>query len=154
MASHTHHRAETETSHDHGHRHVEQDMLSVEEAYQRIMASFNPLEPVAMPVLETMGHVLAEDIRSPLDLPPSDNSGMDGYAVRREDIRGASDASPKKLKVTGLVAAGQVPTQTLTLGEAIRIMTGATVPDGADTVTMPPEWKCSRSWQRLTRLLV
>ena len=66
-------------------------MLSVEEAYQRIMSSFSPLEPVATPVLEALGHVLAEDISSPLDLPPMANSGMDGYAVRKDDI---VDASP------------------------------------------------------------
>ena len=80
MATHAHSPIST---HEHGHRHVEQDMLSVEEAYQRIMSSFGPLEPVATPILDTLGHVLAEDIRSPLDLPPMANSGMDGYAVRR-----------------------------------------------------------------------
>ena len=131
MATHSHNPIAT---HEHGHRHVEQDMLSVEEAYERIMSSFRPLEPVATPILDTLGHVLAEDISSPLDLPPMANSGMDGYAVRRDDIIDASPGHPQQLKVIGLVAAGQLPSQTVVPGTAVRIMTGAPVPDGADTV--------------------
>ena len=135
MSSHTHQHTEvTETAHQHGHRHDQQDMLSVEEAYQRIMASFSPLQPVETPLLEALGCVLATDVSSPLDLPPSANSGMDGYAVRREDIVDASENAPRKLKVIGLVAAGQVPTQTVLPATAVRIMTGATIPSGADTV--------------------
>ena len=121
-------------SHEHGHRHVDQDMLSVEEAYDRIMTSFSPLQMEETPLLEALGHVLAQDIRSPLDLPPAANSGMDGYAVRNEDIRDASSGSPRILKVAGLVAAGQVPSVAVLPGTAIRIMTGAIVPAGADTV--------------------
>ena len=131
MSSHAHTGTEER---EHSHRHVEQDMLSVEDAYQRIMASFSPLEPVDMPLLDAVGHVLAVDIRAPLDLPPVANSGMDGYAVREEDIRDASSQSPRRLKVIGLVAAGHMPDQTVVPGTAVRIMTGAVVPDGADTV--------------------
>ena len=125
---------EAEAAHQHGHRHDQQDMLSVEEAYTRIMASFGPLQPVEIPLLDALGHVLATDISSPLDLPPSANSGMDGYAVRREDIVDASESAPRRLKVIGLVAAGQVPTQAVMPATAVRIMTGATIPSGADTV--------------------
>ena len=121
-------------SHEHGHRHVEQDMLSVEEAYDRIMASFGPLEPEEMALLDALSHVLAVDISSPLDLPPVANSGMDGYAVRWEDIRGASAESPRPLKVVGLAAAGHLSSQSVAPGTAVRIMTGAAVPVGADTV--------------------
>ena len=92
------------------------------------------LVPVDMPLLDALGHVLATDISAPLDLPPSANSGMDGYAVRREDIVDASEEAPRNLKVIGLVAAGQVPTQTVLPATAVRIMTGATIPSGADTV--------------------
>ena len=120
--------------HDHGHRHVDQDMLSVEEAHYRIMGSFAPLEPVELPLLDALGHVLAVDISSPLDLPPVANSGMDGYAIRWEDIRGASAESPRQLKVVGLAAAGHLSSQSVGSGTAIRIMTGAGVPAGADTV--------------------
>ncbi|MBM3943630.1 MAG: molybdopterin molybdotransferase MoeA [SAR202 cluster bacterium] len=120
--------------HEHGHRHVAEDMLSVEQAYQRIMACFSSLEAEDKPILEALGQVLAQEVRSPLDLPPLANSGMDGYAVRHDDIRGASDQQPRPLKVIGLVAAGQVSNQTVAPGTAIRIMTGAPVPPGADTV--------------------
>ena len=129
MASHSNIHA-----HEHGHSHVGEDMLSVEEAFERIIAFFNPLEPVEIPILDSLGQVLAEDILSPLDLPPLTNSAMDGYAVRREDIQGASAESPRNLNVIGLVAAGQVSTQSVGPGTTIRIMTGAPVPDGADTV--------------------
>ncbi len=132
MASHHHHRQAH--GQEHVHRHVDEDMLSVEEAFERIMASFSPLEPVETPLLDTLGQVLAEEVLSPLDLPPLANSAMDGYAVRSQDIRGASADSPKSLDVIGIVAAGQVSTQTVTPGTTIRIMTGAPVPDGADTV--------------------
>jgi molybdopterin molybdotransferase len=118
----------------HGHAHVAEDMLSVEQAFQRIMACFGPLESVETPLLDTLGQVLAEDINSPLDLPPLANSAMDGYAVRDEDIRGASKQSPRTLNVIGLAAAGQVSSQTVGPGTAIRIMTGAPIPGGADTV--------------------
>ena len=131
MTAHAHRHA---PHHEHGHRHVGQDMLSVEEAYERIMASFSPLEPVSTPILETLGHALAEDIRSPRDIPPMANSGMDGYAVRNADIMDAAPGKPRQLRVIGLVAAGQLPTQSVQPGTAVRIMTGAPVPDGADTV--------------------
>ena len=121
-------------AHSHGHTHVDEDMLSVEEAYQRIIACFSPLETEEKPVQDCLGQVLATDITSPLDLPPLSNSGMDGYAVRREDIREASARNPRELLVIGLVAAGQVSGQTVTSGTAIRIMTGAPIPAGADTV--------------------
>ncbi|MDE2842347.1 MAG: molybdopterin molybdotransferase MoeA [Chloroflexota bacterium] len=121
-------------AHDHGHRHVDEDMLSVEEAYRQIMACFAPLEVEEKPILDCLGQTLAAEVRSPLALPPLANSGMDGYAVRRDDIVGASEASPRNLRVIGLVAAGQVSDQLVEPGTAIRIMTGAPVPSGADTV--------------------
>ncbi len=128
---HGQHRPE---AHDHGHRHVDEDMLSVEEAYRQIMACFAPLEIEEKPILECLGQTLAEEVRSPLSLPPLANSGMDGYAVRQEDIAGASEQAPRNLRVIGLVAAGQVPDRAVEPGTAIRIMTGAPVPQGADTV--------------------
>ena len=135
MASHSHgERHHQSHDHEHGHSHAEEDMLSVEEAFQRIMASFSPLNAIEVPLLDCLGQVLAEDIRSPLDLPPLSNSAMDGYAVRGADIQGASPESPRNLEVIGLVAAGQVSTQTVVAGAAVRIMTGAPIPAGADTV--------------------
>ena len=119
-------------SRDHGHRHA--DMLSVEEAYEKIMAYFSPLEAEEAPILQAMGQVLARDVVSPLRLPPMDNSAMDGYAVRHQDIVGASQDSPKALRVIEQVAAGQVPSAEVVDGTAVRIMTGAPIPPGADTV--------------------
>lgn len=119
---------------EHIHTHVEEDMLSVEDAYERVMAYFSPLEPEESPLMQAMGRVLAEDIYSPLNLPPLANSAMDGYAVLGKDIEGAGKNSPVQLEVIGLVAAGQVSSQRVTKGNAIRIMTGAPIPTGADTV--------------------
>ena len=118
--------------HGHGHHHA--DMLSVEEAYDRIMAHFRPLEGEDTPVLQSLGQVLAEDVYAPLELPPMDNSAMDGYAVRAGDIAGASDESPQMLRVIGYIAAGQLPDIALSEGTAIRIMTGAPVPPGTEAV--------------------
>ena len=80
------------------------------------------------------GRILAEDIRSPLALPPWDNSSMDGYAVRSEDVRGASTERPISLRVVATIGAGERSSLTIGDGEAIRIMTGAPVPEGADSV--------------------
>ena len=117
--------------HDNGHGH--EDMLEVEDAFSRIIAHFAPLDAVELPALECLGLALAENITSPLNLPPLANSAMDGYAVLHADIAGAGDAAPT-LSVISAVAAGQVSKDTVTAGNAIRIMTGAPVPDGADTV--------------------
>jgi len=140
MTSHNHeHHARNHDSghgplHSHGHIHATEDMLSVEQAYERVLASFQTLDAEEKPLLECMGQVLAEDITSPLALPPLANSGMDGYALRHSDIAGASQEKPSNLEVIGIVAAGQMPDKTVVPGTAIRIMTGAPVPDGADTV--------------------
>ena len=133
-----------ESIHDHGHGHHgshhgghnghgHEDMLEVEQAFQRIISHFAPLDTVELPVLECLGLTLAEDINSPLDLPPLSNSAMDGYAVLHADIADAN-GTPPTLSVISAVAAGQVSDQTVTAGNAIRIMTGAPVPAGADTV--------------------
>ena len=132
------------TTHNHGHNHEAphshgnasafEDMLSVEQAFDKVIASFQSLEYEEKPLLDCIGQVLAEDIRSPLALPPLANSGMDGYAVIQADIVGASPAKPSNLSVIGIVAAGHMPDKTVVPGTAIRIMTGAPVPNGADTV--------------------
>ena len=109
-------------------------MISVEEARERVLGYFDVLQPETRPILEADGQVLAEDVEGRFDIPPLDNSAMDGYAVRTEDIRGASEASAVSLRVTGSVAAGQLPTCGVEPGAAIRIMTGAPIPDGADAV--------------------
>ena len=118
----------------HGHRHHHQDMLSVEEALERILAFFAVLEPEEKPSLEALGQVLAEDVIAQFDIPPLDNSAMDGYAVQAASVKSASKDSPVLLRIVGKVAAGELPQQEVTPGTAIRIMTGAPVPQGADAI--------------------
>ncbi len=109
-------------------------MLTVEEALDRVLGYASVLEPQATPILEAMGGVLAGDIRSSIDIPPLDNAAMDGYAVRAADTDGASRESPRVLSVTETVAAGYIAKRRVEPGTAIRIMTGAPVPAGADAV--------------------
>ena len=124
-----------ESRHHHqGHSHSHEDMLSVEDALSRIISCFTALDPEEKPILECLGQILAEDITSPLNLPPLSNSGMDGYAVIWGDIAHSSLQNPTRLKVIGVIPAGQVSIQRVTPGSAIRIMTGAPIPAGADTV--------------------
>ena len=119
---------------EHGHSHDDEPMLSVEEALDRILSFFHILEPEDRPVLDALGQVLAEDVPAGFDIPPLDNSAMDGYAVQAGSIESASSASPVVLRVIGSVAAGEVPQHEVTPGTALRIMTGAPVPKGADAV--------------------
>lgn len=99
-----------------------------------MLAGVRPLDTEATPLEQAAGRVLARDVVSPVFLPLFDNSSMDGFAVRGEDISGATTAAPVRLKVIGTIAAGAPPTRAIERGEAVRIMTGAQVPPGADTV--------------------
>ena len=109
-------------------------LLSVEEAQERMLALVRPLEPERVPILEALARVLAEDICAQVDIPPLDNSAMDGYALRAEDTIGASHDHPVRLRVIGNLAAGYTFQQAVEPGTAVRIMTGAPVPQRADTV--------------------
>ena len=109
-------------------------LISIEEARSRVLAEASPLPAETVPLLDTLGSVLAEDIVASHDVPPFDNSGMDGYAVRAADITGASRATPSRLVISETIAAGYVATSAVAPGQAARIMTGAPVPEGADTV--------------------
>ena len=109
-------------------------MISVEEARTRILGHFDILDPEFKPILDAQGQVLAQDVVGPFDLPPLDNSAMDGYAIVSGDVAEASPYNPVTLRVVGFLAAGQVPTKNVVPGTAIRIMTGAPIPDGADAV--------------------
>ena len=110
------------------------DWLDVREAQARILGAVGTPLTEQVPVLDAVGRALAEQLVATATLPPWDNSGMDGYAVRGEDIVGASPANPVLLTVTGRIAAGQPPDISVGPGEAVRIMTGAPVPPGADSV--------------------
>lgn len=109
-------------------------MLSVEEAREQILAFFHVLDPERKPILDALGQVLAEDVEGRFDIPPLANSAMDGYAVQAPSVAGASPNNPVILRVTGTVAAGHLPTVAVEAGTAVRIMTGAAIPDGADAV--------------------
>src|SRR5919199_2310283 len=109
-------------------------MLTVAEASERILAGIRPLPPERVPLLDALGRVLAEPVTAPLTVPPWTNSAMDGYAVRAADIAGAAKNAPVTRPVRETVAAGQFPAGPITPGVAVRIMTGAPLPDGADTV--------------------
>ncbi len=109
-------------------------MLSVEEALQKILYEVNVLEAESVPILESLGQVLADDIKSDINVPPLDNSAMDGYAVRSQDTKGASEKTPRVLRVIDIVLAGSISRQEVVPGTAVRIMTGAPIPRGADSV--------------------
>ena len=109
-------------------------MISVEEALERILSYVSLLEPEEKPILEALGQVLAEDIVSGIDIPQLDNTAMDGYAVRAADTTGASEGSAATLRVVGELAAGYVFDGEVAPGTAVRIMTGAPMPRGADAV--------------------
>lgn len=108
--------------------------LSVEEALSRILSKVSPLAPESKLLLDAQGQVLTKDIQAPFAVPPHANSSMDGYAVRVADLRDASTSTGTTLKVVDELPAGSTPVRSVNSGQAIRIMTGAVIPDGADAV--------------------
>ncbi len=109
-------------------------MIEVREAQDRILAGVAWLPATEVALREARGRVLAESAIAPLDIPAHTNSAMDGYAVRAEDVRGASKDQPKRLRIVESIAAGQFPTRPIGAGEAARIFTGAPLPEGSDGV--------------------
>jgi molybdopterin molybdotransferase len=116
-------------------------MISVNEALDKILSHVRPLGFEKVSLLDSLGRVIAEDIYARRNIPPLDNSAMDGYAVRWGDIRNASQDHPIRLEVIGDLPAGFISTKTLEKGKTIRIMTGAPIPKGADTVIPVEETK-------------
>jgi molybdopterin molybdotransferase len=108
--------------------------ISVDEALDYILRHITPLGSHPVPIVEALDRVLAEDVVSPMHIPPFANSAMDGYAVRSEDVAHASSGSPAMLKVIAEVPAGAVPDRPVEPGTGVRIMTGAPVPPGSDAV--------------------
>ena len=109
-------------------------MVSADEALELVLKSVAPLGVERTPILDALGRVLAEEIRSSRDIPGFDNSAMDGYAVRSVDIVNAGPSSPMRLRVIGTVAAGVMPSQQVEAGTAMRTMTGAPIAAGADAI--------------------
>ncbi len=114
-------------------------MLSVNAHLERILSVIEPLAPLDLGLMDAHGCVLIEDLVAKDPLPGFDNSAVDGYAVRMEDVAAASEFAPVFLPVTGDVAAGPASPLRVQPGLCVRIMTGAMVPAGADTV-IPLEW--------------
>lgn len=109
-------------------------MITVDEALNKILSKIKPLGLEKVSILDAMGRVIGEDIFAPRDIPPFDNSGMDGYAVKWEDVQNTSSENPVKLEVVEDLPAGFISKRILEKGQAIRIMTGAKIPNQADTI--------------------
>jgi molybdopterin molybdotransferase len=109
-------------------------VFTVSDAVARIVAGIEPLSVERVALLDALGRVLATPVVSPLTLPAWDNSAMDGYALRASDVEGASTEKPIALAVLETVAAGAFPSRAVTAGSCTRIMTGAPLPEGVDTV--------------------
>ncbi len=109
-------------------------LITVEEAQSRVLADVAALDAEEIALAGACGLVLREDVIAPFDVPGADNSAMDGYAVRAPDVAGASDADPAALRVIDDIAADADPRSVVSAGTAIRIMTGGTIPGGADAV--------------------
>lgn len=111
-------------------------MISVEEALGLILENIREIGFEKVDIKEALGRVIAEDVYARRNIPPWDNSAMDGYAVRVDDVEGASKENPAVLKVIESLPAGYISENRLNHGEAIKIMTGAPMPNGADAVVM------------------
>jgi molybdopterin molybdotransferase len=118
-------------------------VLSVEQALDQVLAAVHVLEPEQVDLLEALGRVLAEEVRADRHIPPLANAAMDGYAVRAADL---DTKAPLRLQVVGQSPAGQVSVLRVGPGQAIRIMTGAPLPAGADTVVQFEHTRAEGQW--------
>jgi molybdopterin molybdotransferase len=109
-------------------------LLSVTEARQKLLADFRAVQIIDIDIEHATGYVLANDVKATYDYPLFNNSSMDGFAVRAEDLQYASRENPAQLKIVEDIPAGAVPVKEIHPGEAARIMTGAVLPEGADSV--------------------
>jgi molybdenum cofactor synthesis domain-containing protein len=111
-------------------------VIPIAEAQELVLAACGPRETVELGLAEALGRVLAEPVTAAHAVPPFPNTAMDGFAVRAVDLQEASEARPVRLRVVGTLAAGAAPDRVVGAGEALRIMTGAPFPDGADAVAI------------------
>ena len=120
-----------------------------EGAHARVLASVNLLSPIALPLTEAFGCVVAEDLVAAVDLPEFASSAMDGFAVRASDVVTATPVSPVELKIVGRALIGRHPDATVGAGEAVRIATGAPIPAGADTIVPIENAEASKDTVRM-----
>ena len=125
--------------------HYHADMISVEEAREKILEHFVTLDSKSVSILDSLGLVVSESVKSPLNIPPFNNSAMDGYAVISEDTKLASSDHVVNLKILETIKAGSVPSEKVIKGTASRIMTGAPIPEGADSI-VPLEDTTELDW--------
>ncbi len=111
-------------------------MLDLSDALRQVLASVKSLPSESIPLAASAGRILAKPITAPFDLPRFDNSAMDGYAVRAEEVVKARAEAPVCLRVIGQVAAGEIPQTALEPGACVRVFTGSALPPGADAVVM------------------
>jgi len=111
-------------------------VVSVEGGQQKIIDAVKRMEPRTLELPDSSGYILAENIISPADVPPFDNSAMDGFALRSQDAADVKKERPVHLRVKGIIKAGDRPSFTIRKGECAEIMTGAPIPEGADSVVM------------------
>jgi len=115
------------------------ELIGVEDLLEKIMTTVHPLSHFPQPLLESVGLPVCEELASTIALPVFDNSGMDGYAVCHVDVAAASAEAPVHLPVVGEIGAGQAKLLAMSPGTAVKIMTGAPVPQGCDAI-VPYEW--------------
>jgi len=116
-------------------------MISVEKALKTILVNFRPLGLEKINILDAQKRVIGKDVFAPHNIPSADNSAMDGYAVRHIDTKGATKDKPLQLKIIEDIPAGKVALKKIKRGEAARIMTGAVIPEGADSVIRQEDTK-------------
>jgi len=116
-------------------------MISVEKALTTILRHFRPLGLESVRLLDAPGRVIGENVAAPRNIPSAANSAMDGYAVRHADVRQANKNNPVALKIIEQIPAGKIARKKIRRGEAARIMTGAVIPKGADTVIRQEDTK-------------
>jgi molybdopterin molybdotransferase len=114
-------------------------MLELEAAQAQILSAVPPVVVETIPLAKALGRVLATSVSSRIDLPPFDNSAMDGYAVCSADVTNATSEKPTRLRISGRVPAGEVFSGTLERGNCVRLFTGSPLPKGGDAVVMQEE---------------
>ena len=128
-------------------------MLELEEALARLVQAIEPPAPETVPTRDASGRILAETVTATVSLPPFDNSAMDGYAVRAEDLRTARKEAPVVLEQDGVAAAGDAPGSPLPAGRCRRIFTGSPLPPGADAVVMQEDTELDPAHSGRVRVL-
>ncbi len=121
-------------------------MIRVAEALNQILGDVQPFGLEKVHILDALGRVIGENIRASRDIPPKDNSAMDGYAIRALDSAHAGPDRPVRLRIVEDIPAGSVPRKTIGQGEAARIMTGAPLPAGADAIVRMEDTTCDGEW--------